>query len=97
MSYIKHTEQPVVAEASGELVRAVSHDGAAVELAARRLPGVRFAKVDTDAELQTASEWGIRSIPTVILFTTVGKFRGKRARCAAEIINGSTSRCPGQT
>ena len=38
------------------------------ELAAKQLPQVRFAKVDTDSEPQTASEYGIRSIPTIIVF-----------------------------
>ena len=38
------------------------------ELAAKQLPQVRFAKVDTDREPQTASEYGIRSIPTIIVF-----------------------------
>lgn len=39
------------------------------EQAARELePRVRFAKLDTQAEEQQASLWGIRSIPTLILF-----------------------------
>lgn len=37
--------------------------------AARELePRLRLAKVDTEAEPQIASLWGIRSIPTLILF-----------------------------
>ena len=31
-------------------------------------PNVRFGKLDTDANPQTASRFGIRSIPTIILF-----------------------------
>ena len=31
-------------------------------------PGVRLAKVDTDAEPGIGSQYGIRSIPTLILF-----------------------------
>ena len=31
-------------------------------------PKVRFAKVDTEANQQTAAQFGIRSIPTMILF-----------------------------
>jgi thioredoxin 2 len=39
------------------------------EQAARDLePRLRFAKLDTEAEQQQASLWGIRSIPTLILF-----------------------------
>jgi len=41
----------------------------AYELAAARLePRVRLAKLDTDAEPEIAGRYGIRSIPTLILF-----------------------------
>ena len=36
--------------------------------AARELPEVRFAKVDTDASPAASARLGIRSIPTLILF-----------------------------
>lgn len=36
--------------------------------AARRMPRVRFAKLETDHNPMAASAWGIRSIPTLILF-----------------------------
>ena len=36
--------------------------------AARQLPDVRFAKVDSDAAPQASAAHGIRSIPTMILF-----------------------------
>ncbi len=36
--------------------------------AARQLPQVRFAKVDTDAAPAAAARHGIRSIPTLVLF-----------------------------
>ncbi len=36
--------------------------------AAREMPRVRFAKVDTDASPQAAARHGIRSIPTLALF-----------------------------
>ncbi len=36
--------------------------------AAQQLPGVRFAKVDSDASPQASAAYGIRSIPTLILF-----------------------------
>ncbi|QEL64849.1 thioredoxin 2 [Oryzomicrobium terrae] len=36
--------------------------------AAARRPGVRFAKLDTEANQALAARYGIRSIPTLILF-----------------------------
>ena len=36
--------------------------------AARELPDVRFAKVDSDAAPAASARYGIRSIPTLILF-----------------------------
>ena len=36
--------------------------------AAQSLPDVRFVKVDSDAARQVSAEYGIRSIPTLILF-----------------------------
>jgi thioredoxin 2 len=39
------------------------------EAAAKGLePGLRFAKVDTDAEPELGARFGIRSIPTLVLF-----------------------------
>ncbi len=38
------------------------------EAAARLAPGVRLAKLDTEAEPEIAARFGIRSIPTLILF-----------------------------
>ena len=38
------------------------------EAAARMAPNVRFLKVDTDADPATSGTYGIRSIPTMILF-----------------------------
>lgn len=37
------------------------------EAAARQVQGVRFAKLDTDANPQTSQALGIRSIPTLVL------------------------------
>ena len=41
-------------------------------------PGVRFLKVDTDAEQQLAAQYNIRSIPTVMMFKN-GKVVAQRA------------------
>jgi thioredoxin 2 len=38
------------------------------EAAARQVQGMRFAKLDTDANPQTSARLGIRSIPTLALF-----------------------------
>lgn len=38
------------------------------EAAARMEPHIRFAKLDTEAVPAIARQWGIRSIPTLILF-----------------------------
>ena len=37
--------------------------------AAHQLPDVRFAKVDSDAAPRSSATYGIRSIPTLILFS----------------------------
>lgn len=38
------------------------------EAAARQVPEVRFAKLDTEAAQRSAAAYGIRSIPTLLLF-----------------------------
>ena len=42
--------------------------GGAEVAVARELPGVRFAKVDTDASPAASARLGIRGIPTLVLF-----------------------------
>jgi thioredoxin 2 len=52
------------------------------ESAARQLPGVRFAKVDSDASPAASAAHAIRSIPTLILFdkgAEVGRISGAMA------------------
>ena len=41
-------------------------------------PGVRFLKVDTEAEQQLAAQYNIRSIPTVMMFKN-GQMVAQRA------------------
>lgn len=58
----------------------------AFEQTAKRIePRARFAKVDTEAYPQVAAQWGIRGIPTVIIFSG----GHERARAAGAMDAGS--------
>ncbi|HWJ49469.1 MAG TPA: thioredoxin family protein [Solirubrobacteraceae bacterium] len=48
-------------------MRAVPCDGAAVRTGRCETPGVRFAKVDVDAEPALAARFEVRSIPTLVV------------------------------
>jgi thioredoxin 2 len=55
--------------------------------AAQQLPEVRFVKVDSDAARESAARYGIRSIPTLILFERgVERARRSGASSASDIL-----------
>jgi thioredoxin 2 len=62
------TELPVVADFWAEWCGPCKMMAPAFADAARQRPHIQFAKVDTEAAPQAASRYGIRGIPTMILF-----------------------------
>jgi thioredoxin 2 len=67
-AYITKTELPVVVDFWADWCGPCKMMAPQFDAAARHLPDVRFVKVDTEANPNTSARFGIRSIPTQILF-----------------------------
>lgn len=67
------------------------------ESAARQMPDVRFAKVDTDASPQSSAAYAIRSIPTLILFDEGAEVaRVSGAMAASDLVAWVRRHAPGR-
>jgi len=66
--YIAHTDLPVLVDFWADWCGPCKMMAPHFANAATQLPGVRFAKVDTEASPQASATYAIRSIPTLILF-----------------------------
>ncbi len=67
-SFVAHTGLPVLVDFWADWCGPCKMMAPHFASAAMQLPGVRFAKVDTEACPRTSAAYGIRSIPTLILF-----------------------------
>ncbi len=76
--FVGQTELPVVVDFWAEWCGPCKMMAPQFEAAAHRMPGVRFAKVDTEAHPDIGAAQGIRSIPTMVLYVS-GQERARRS------------------
>ena len=66
--YLANTELPVVVDFWADWCGPCKTMPPQFVAAAAQLPSVRFIKVDSDAAPRASAQYGIRSIPTLVLF-----------------------------